>query len=160
MIKMPPSEKTTRRSFLNKLTGGVLGAGVLVTSWPSIRSLFPNVLYEPPKVFKIGTPDVYQEGVTFLEKHRLFLFRKGSSFHAISAICTHLGCTVPWNARTAHFDCPCHASSFDITGAVLAPPAPRPLDLFLVRIENGMVKVDTGRRQRRQEFASSQVARV
>ena len=39
--------------------------------------------------------------------------------------------------------CPCHASSFDITGDVLSPPAPRPLDIFPVRIENDIVKVDT-----------------
>ncbi len=39
--------------------------------------------------------------------------------------------------------CPCHSSSFDITGEVLSPPAPRALDLHPVRIENGIVKVDT-----------------
>jgi hypothetical protein len=41
----------------------------------------------------------------------------------------------------------------------LAPPAPRPLDLYGVRIENGMVNVDTGRRVRREASLVSREAR-
>ena len=32
-----------RRSFLARLAGGVVGVGALLTSWPFVRSLFPNV---------------------------------------------------------------------------------------------------------------------
>ena len=81
-------------------------------------------------------------------------------FLALDRTCTHLGCTVPWNTDSARFECPCHASSFDIMGAVLAPPAPRPLDFYRVRIENGIVKVDTRRRERRDAFRDSQVTRA
>ena len=41
----------------------------------------------------------------------------------------------------------------------LSPPAPRPLDVFAVRIENNIVKVDIRRPIRRQSFVSSQVVR-
>ena len=84
----------TRRGFLGRLAAVVAAVGALVAGWPLLRSLVPNVLYEPPKRFRIGAPESFQEGVTFLEEHRIFLFRESSSFHAISAICTHLGCTV------------------------------------------------------------------
>ena len=67
------------------------------------------------------------------------------------------GCTVPWSSYDHAFICPCHASSFDITGDVLSPPAPRALDLHPVRIENGIVKVDTGTRLKRSSFDESQV---
>jgi len=43
---------------------------------------------------------------------------------------------------------------------VLSQPAPRPLDLHPVRIENGIVKVDTGRTVKRSSFESSQAARA
>jgi cytochrome b6-f complex iron-sulfur subunit len=43
---------------------------------------------------------------------------------------------------------------------VLSPPAPRPLDLYPVRIENGVVKIDIGRRVRRTAFDPSQVVRA
>lgn len=79
-------------------------------------------------------------------------------FLALSSRCTHLGCTVPWNEKEKLFPCPCHASSFDLRGEVLSPPAPRALDLFPVMIEAGVVKVDTGRRIERSRFEPGQVA--
>jgi glycine/D-amino acid oxidase-like deaminating enzyme/nitrite reductase/ring-hydroxylating ferredoxin subunit len=42
---------------------------------------------------------------------------------AVSLTCTHLGCTVRWNAAERSWDCPCHASRFDRYGAVLEGPA-------------------------------------
>jgi glycine/D-amino acid oxidase-like deaminating enzyme/nitrite reductase/ring-hydroxylating ferredoxin subunit len=48
--------------------------------------------------------------------------------HAVSAKCTHLGCAVHWNSAERSWDCPCHASRFDIEGNVLHGPAPEPLE--------------------------------
>jgi cytochrome b6-f complex iron-sulfur subunit len=78
-------------------------------------------------------------------------------FLALSSRCTHLGCTVPWNDKEKTFPCPCHASTFDLRGEVLSPPAPRALDLFPVVIEGGIVKVDTARRVERTRFEPGQV---
>ena len=49
--------------------------------------------------------------------------------------------------------------AFDIRGAVIQAPAPRALDLFEVRIENRIVKVNTANVARRRRFDSSQVTR-
>lgn len=53
--------------------------------------------------------------------------------HAVSATCTHLGCTVGFNAAEATWDCPCHGSRFSTDGSVIQgpaaknlPPAPSP----------------------------------
>jgi glycine/D-amino acid oxidase-like deaminating enzyme/nitrite reductase/ring-hydroxylating ferredoxin subunit len=48
--------------------------------------------------------------------------------HERSAVCTHLGCIVHWNAAETSWDCPCHGSRFAPTGAVLNGPAAYPLD--------------------------------
>ena len=63
------------------------------------RFLVPNVLYEPERRFKALKPEDYSEGPTFMPNLRVFLFRKGNSFRAASAVCTHLGCTVPARER-------------------------------------------------------------
>jgi glycine/D-amino acid oxidase-like deaminating enzyme/nitrite reductase/ring-hydroxylating ferredoxin subunit len=47
--------------------------------------------------------------------------------HAVSLVCSHLGCRVNWNAADASWDCPCHGSRFDVDGAVLDGPAVTPL---------------------------------
>jgi cytochrome b6-f complex iron-sulfur subunit len=96
--------------------------------------------------------------VTAFAKGRFYLVRLADGgFLALSSKCPHLGCTVPWNEKTQTFPCPCHASVFDMTGNVQEPPAPRALDLFPVRIETGVVKVDTRNRVQRQRFDRSQV---
>ena len=45
----------------------------------------------------------------------------------MSAVCTHLGCTVNLGADGKGFHCPCHGSQFDENGTVVSGPAPKPL---------------------------------
>jgi cytochrome b6-f complex iron-sulfur subunit len=106
-----------------------------------------------------GPIDRFEKGsVSAFPAGKFYLVRlEDGGFLALDRECTHLACTVPWNAAERRFACPCHASAFAITGAVLSPPAPRPLDLHPVRIENGIVKVDTRQRLPRAAFDPSQV---
>ena len=53
--------------------------------------------------------------------------------YGINAVCTHLGCVVPWNASENKFKCPCHDSQYDETGKVVRGPAP--LSLALVHAD-------------------------
>ncbi len=68
-----------------------------------------------------------QQGVVYLRQ------AKGQPIEALSARCTHLGCTVHWVPAESRFKCPCHGSEFAADGAVLHGPAERPLDRLPVQ---------------------------
>jgi menaquinol-cytochrome c reductase iron-sulfur subunit len=59
----------------------------------------------------------------------------------LSAVCPHLGCSVPWSASKEKFVCPCHAAVFDASGAKLSGPAPRGMDSLESEIQNGRLVV-------------------
>jgi Rieske Fe-S protein len=48
---------------------------------------------------------------------------RGGTVHAVSAVCTHLGCDVAWNQAEQTWDCPCHGSRFAPDGKVINGPA-------------------------------------
>jgi glycine/D-amino acid oxidase-like deaminating enzyme/nitrite reductase/ring-hydroxylating ferredoxin subunit len=50
------------------------------------------------------------------------------SYHAVSPVCTHMGCKVNWNPAERSWDCPCHGSRFSVDGDVLDGPAQKPLE--------------------------------
>jgi len=152
-------EKNSRRSFLTRLTQGVLGFGILAGVWPYLRSLVPNVLYEPPRRFKIGNPAKYAQGVTFIDDRRVYIFREGNAFYSISGVCSHLGCTVKYSPfrqekeltvrkktykSKGEFHCPCHGSKFYDEGTNFSGPAPKPLQWYQLEIspEDGQLMVN------------------
>ena len=77
-----------RRDFLMKLGFGAGVAGLATQSAASLRSLVPNVSYDAPTTVKLGLPLEFPDGLKFLPDQRLFVFRQGNVFHAISAVCT------------------------------------------------------------------------
>ena len=137
-------------------------AGIATQGAASLRSLIPNVSYDAPTTVKVGLPAEFPDGLKFLPDQRLFVFREGNVYHAISAVCTHLGCTVRAEAlsqpetmtvegaplrMTHRFHCPCHGSRYTGDGATVSGPAPRPLAWHHLSVspDDGQLVVDLAR---------------
>ena len=136
----------TRRDFLS-LSGWLavfafLGTALLGT----IRFFFPRVLFEASPVFKAGFPDEYALGEVsskYLKSKQVWIVREEEGFYALSAVCTHLGCTPRWLETENKFKCPCHGSGFHLSGINFEGPAPRPLERIKIMLnENGELVVD------------------
>jgi glycine/D-amino acid oxidase-like deaminating enzyme/nitrite reductase/ring-hydroxylating ferredoxin subunit len=54
------------------------------------------------------------------------------ALHAVSAVCTHMGCLVGWNETDRSWDCPCHGSRFALDGSVIHGPAVTALEAVKV----------------------------
>lgn len=139
-----------RRFFLTWGVARIAALWSFITTgaWATVRFLWPTVSYGPPRDFKIGYPRDYAPGSpTFLPPERVFVFRSEKvGFSTISAICTHLGCTVNWYDSDHRFHCPCHGSIFAANGRVLHGPAPRPLPWYETTLaKDGEIEVDEDR---------------
>lgn len=151
-----------RREFFVKLGIGGGIAALAGQAVASLRSLVPNVSYDAPTTVKVGMPHDFPDGMKFLPDQRLFVFRDGATFHAVSAVCTHLGCTVRAEALsqpetktvdgkplklTHRFLCPCHGSRYNGDGTNVSGPAPKPLAWYHLSIapEDGQLVVDLAR---------------
>jgi cytochrome b6-f complex iron-sulfur subunit len=156
------SEKKDRRDFLLKLGIGSGLAALGAQTVASMRSLVPNVSYDSPTTVKLGMPNDFPDGLKFLPDERLFVFREANTFHAVSAVCTHLGCTVRAEAlsqpevatiegqslRLTHrFLCPCHGSKYTGDGSNVSGPAPKPLAWYHLSVspDDGQLVVDLAR---------------
>lgn len=160
MTSATTQSKAARRDFL-KTTWAVAGAAVLLELGGAALFYMQPRLAEGEfgGLITVGKVDDFPPGsVTHIPNGRFYLSRlQDGGFLALYQRCTHLGCNVPWDQAQGTFICPCHSSAFSVEGEVLNPPAPRPLDLFRITIEDGLVKVDTSTPITRQKYDPTQV---
>jgi cytochrome b6-f complex iron-sulfur subunit len=120
------SSDVTRRGLLYSAWAAFVGV-LAGSAAASARFMFPNVLYEPSQLVKLGSAKEFPHGVTVDKTNRLWIIRNDQGIYAIWSRCTHLGCTPNWFQAESRFKCPCHGSNFNIEGDVIAGPAPRAL---------------------------------
>ena len=147
----------SRRQLLNLLTFGAVTGVVAGALYPALRFFLPpqatggaaGVLARD----ELGNP-ISASGwlrarkpgerslVQGLKGDPTYLIVTGDEAigsYGINAICTHLGCVVPWNEAAGKFICPCHGSQYDEAGMVVRGPAPLSLALAHVQVENDQV---------------------
>lgn len=154
-------EELPRRGFWGTLAVMVATpfalAWTLFGLWSGLALLFtarfmlPNVLAEPPRKFKIGSPNDFDLGTVatkLVAAYGVWIvhtdqYQGKNMIYALASVCTHLGCTPSWLEGEQKFKCPCHGSGFYITGINFEGPAPRPLERVGLRLaEDGMLEVD------------------
>jgi Rieske Fe-S protein len=60
---------------------------------------------------------------------------------AVSAICTHAGCSMDYVPGQQLLDCPCHGSQFATDGSVLRGPAVRDLRVYSAALANDLITI-------------------
>ncbi len=155
-----PEGGASRRSYIGWLVGLCTAGVSAVLAVPLIRfSLYPlrakttEVKWSeigPVSDFASATSPV-QRSVTveqvdgwrkaISEKVVYVTKNPHGQLEVLSAVCPHLGCSVPWRGSKQEFMCPCHGAVFSPDGARVAGPAPRGMDSLESRIQNGRLMV-------------------
>ena len=143
-------EDVTRRDFLhttiNTLIGLWVATAAIASSYAGLRYLWPTEKTAgPPGEKKISfplaeLPDGSMKKIVINGKP-VGIIKSDKQLHALSLICTHLGCIVSWHPEEKLLICPCHGGIYDVNGAVLGGPPPRPLPSYEVRLSGDTVVV-------------------
>ena len=151
-------ESTTRRSFYSAVIAGLGALMTAALAAPAAAYLLfkPRSQKESDFVpaadlsqLTIGKPEevVFRrtrvDGWRVLnEKSTAWVVRQDDqSVVAFTPQCTHLACAYHWEEKDSKFFCPCHNSVFAIDGKVVSGPAPRPLDRYVTKIDQGKVLI-------------------
>jgi len=140
----------TRRRMIEVLLGGGLLASFVSFLYPVLRYLVP------PPVADLGGDEVVAAKLTELKPNSAKIFRFGSrpgllimngdgTYRALSATCTHLGCTVQYRSDLRQIWCACHNGIYDLGGRNISGPPPRPLAVFDVHLRGDEIVVSRKR---------------
>ena len=156
----------SRREFFRRslvasvlLYGAQFGAASIAFLWPSLKGGFGSVI-NAGKVDDIKGAIADAQGQPFYSGTGRFYIvayngkpsgdvdyeAEGLESQGVMPLyqrCVHLGCRVPFCQQSQWFECPCHGSKYNSAGEYKLGPAPRGMDRFEVKVENGNVMVDT-----------------
>jgi menaquinol-cytochrome c reductase iron-sulfur subunit len=151
-----PSQRNRRGFFLSVIYGLWALIGTALAAPALIYLLFPPRLRSGDDWVEAGdvsklVPNLpvemifrrnHRDGWKFSsEQQTAWVIKLGNEVVAYGPQCTHLGCAYHWEASKTEFLCPCHTSVFGPDGKVVSGPAPRPLDRYESRVENGKLMV-------------------
>ncbi|MEM6503166.1 MAG: cytochrome b6-f complex iron-sulfur subunit [Cyanobacteria bacterium P01_C01_bin.89] len=148
-----------RRQFMNLLTFGSATGVALGALYPVVRYFIPpssggagggvsakDALGNDVLLSKFTAEHNVGDRVLVqgLKGDPTYLVMQGESAiadYGLNAVCTHLGCVVPWNASEDKFICPCHGSQYNNEGKVVRGPAPLSLALAHVDVADDKVSL-------------------
>ena len=109
-------------------------------SWSEVGKLddFQNLDSPVKKLVTIDQRDGWRRIMT--EKPVYVSKDQQGQLIVLSAVCTHLGCTIPWAEKEKTFICPCHLGNFAADGTLLGGPPARSMDRLETKIEDGILK--------------------
>jgi nitrite reductase/ring-hydroxylating ferredoxin subunit len=137
----PDEPVFSRRQLLAGMGGVSLLAALAGIAQAGLRFLMPPVSQVRPARVIAGSPADFPAGVlTPLAHSPVFVGRDEAGFFALSAVCTHLGCTVAHSGEG--LACACHGSRFAANGTPLAGPAPEPLPYLALSLNvDGLLEI-------------------
>ena len=148
--KLPSAESTpTRRAFIGAAAvAGICYAGALgypiyqylasPAEMAANESAVSEITLKAAHTIEPGSALMFMFG----SSPALLIHAADGSWAAFSAVCTHLGCTVQFQAEQNRIHCACHGGIYDPrTGKNIGGPPPRPLTSYKVSVAPDAITV-------------------
>ena len=146
----PLDRPMERRRFIRMLLGFSLVSTLAMIVTPVVGFLIPpktegagaggRVLAATTTDLPVGNGKVVAMG-----SKPVIVINTAGGVKAYSAVCTHLGCIVGYDATSGHIVCPCHDGHFSPTsGGVVSGPPPQPLAPVAVAVEKDQIFLVSG----------------
>jgi cytochrome b6-f complex iron-sulfur subunit len=139
-----------RRRLLGFLFGSGVVASLISFIYPILNFVFP------PPVAEMDTDTIAAEAgelapgtakiFPFGNRPALLIHLEDGSYRALSAVCTHLSCTVQYRPREHDIWCACHNGVYNLQGGNVSGPPPRPLQQFEVHVRGKEIVVSRSSR--------------
>jgi cytochrome b6-f complex iron-sulfur subunit len=143
------NDKTTRRFFLAAAgAAGVAYAAAL--AYPIYRYLaspeemalsataVTEVTLKDAQKLPLGSVLMFKFGTA----PAMLIHHEDGRWVSMTAVCTHLGCTVQYEPLADRIHCACHGGVYNAyTGANVSGPPPKPLKLFKVAVNETGVNI-------------------
>jgi Rieske Fe-S protein len=154
MENTAPERDSPAQPGRRHLLGFLVGSGVVASFVSFVYPILSFVL--PPKTGELDA-DAVAAKVGEVPINSAKIFRMGNrpgilvhmtdgSYKALSAVCTHLNCTVQYRQREHDIWCACHNGVYNLSGATVSGPPPKPLELFEVHTRGQDIVVSRGTR--------------
>lgn len=133
--------------FLKDALAGWIGLVLAPIAYSLIRRRPAPELTGVPAPASLGSVadfDFQSSRTVYLGDTKVIVARDAKGlFHAVSAVCTHLGCSIRFakGDEKAEFACNCHNSKFALDGMNLSGPATYPLAKYDIDLKAGRVMV-------------------
>ena len=146
----PPADGVTRNTFLRAAVGGaslVYAAGLAYPVYRYVASPIEKAAKEGA-VTEVTLKDAQKLApgsalmFKFGSRPTLLIHHDDGTWTALSAVCTHLACTVQYQEDKKRIHCACHGGVYDPkTGANVSGPPPKPLRRYEVKVTDVAVVV-------------------
>jgi cytochrome b6-f complex iron-sulfur subunit len=152
MVKPVTNESTNsqdtpkRRHFLEAFLGASVVASLASFVYPILRYIIPAQTSEPASDtalagrigdLKPNTGKIFRFG----SRPALLILTDDGKYHALSAVCTHLNCTVQYRGDLHAVWCACHNGMYTVDGRNISGPPPRPLESYEVSVKGNDIYI-------------------
>lgn len=147
---MSAEEAVNRRTFLKMVLTSVGACYAGALGYPVYRylssvaekaehaSTITEILLKDAEQLPAGSALMFRFG----SRPAMLIHHKDGAWSAMDAVCTHLGCTVEYQASRDVIHCNCHGGEYDSrSGKNIAGPPPRPLTHYLAKVVDGGVTI-------------------